>query len=167
MRSLVATLSRISGVTLELSGMRRVFLNPILKRGSHWRSHPQANSYLWSHFSSGHWALLWGCCRSRLQIHRWGSEKSYTTKFWEGGRQDSASSTDFFTNNKDMAVYCKYINPIRYCILVHAPADDNRSGASFPQTVQSVEIILRNTGLYSNEIVQEAHIDPMLTKKVV
>jgi len=66
-----------------------------------------------------------------------------------------------------MAVYCKYINPIRCCVLVHAPADDNRSGASFPQTAQSVEIILRNTGFYSNETVEDAHIDPILTKKVV
>jgi glyceraldehyde-3-phosphate dehydrogenase/erythrose-4-phosphate dehydrogenase len=51
--------------------------------------------------------------------------------------------------------------------LVHAPADDNRSGASFPQTAQSVEIILRNTGFYSNETAEDAHIDPILTKKVV
>jgi len=56
---------------------------------------------------------------------------------------------------------------MRCSVLVHAPVDDNRSGASFPQTVQSVEIILRNTGLYSNEKVQDARIDPMLTKKVV
>jgi len=147
--------------------MRRVFSNPILKRGSHWRSYPQANSSLLSPFSSGRCALFWGCCHSRLQTHRWGSEKSHTAKFWEGGRQDSASSTDFFTKNKGVAVYCKYINPIRCRVLVHAPADDNRSGASFPRTVQSVEIILRNTGLYSNEIVQDAHIDPVLTKKVV